>query len=72
VLAATAQHPHPVQREAQNHPDQDDQPENQDIVEAGCDGDHTDEVGRHEDFQPEQQCPAERLAQHQIGLGRPA
>ena len=58
-----------LQREAQNRPDQDDQPENQDIVEGGCDSDRTDEVGRHEDFQPEQQCPADSRAQRQIALG---
>jgi hypothetical protein len=52
-----------LQREAQNRPDQDDQPENQEVVEGGCDGDRTDEVGRHEVFQPEQQCPADSRAQ---------
>ncbi len=36
------------------------------------DGDGADQVGRHEDLQPEQQCPAEGRAQHHIAGGRPA
>ena len=38
-------------------------PRTRTFVEGGCDGDRTNQVGRHEDFQPEQQCPAERRAQ---------
>src|SRR4249920_3933171 len=47
------------QREAQERPDDDDQPKNSDILERGLDGDGTDDVGGHQELQPEQDAACE-------------
>ena len=60
------------QREAQDRPDHHDQPEHEDIVESRRDRDGAHQVGGDQDLQPEQQGPAERLAQYQVSLCRPA
>ena len=59
------------QREAQERPDRHDQPEHVDILEGGRDGHGANQVGGDQDLQPEQQGPAEGLAQDQVSLGRP-
>ena len=59
------------QREAQERPDHHDQPEHVDILETGRDRDSANQVSRDQDLQPEQQGPAEGLAQHQVSRGRP-
>ena len=47
-------------------------PSSEDIVEGGRDRDGVNQVGGDQDFQPEEQGPAEGLAQDQVSLCRPA
>ena len=59
-----------LQREAQERPDQHDEPEDQDVVEGRGYGDRPDQVGGDEDLQPEQQRAPERPAQRRVAAGR--
>src|SRR3954452_18641621 len=47
------------QREAQERPDQDDQPEDGDVLERRLDGDGPDDVGGHQELQREQDAACE-------------
>ena len=47
------------QREAQERPDEDDQPKDSDVLERGLDGDGPDDVGGHQELQPEQDAAGE-------------
>ena len=59
-----------LQREAQERPDQYDQPEDQDVIQGRGHGNRPDQVGGDEDLQAEQERAPEGPAQRRVALGR--
>jgi MFS family permease len=59
-----------LQREAQERPDQHDEPEDQDVLQGRGHGDGPDQVGGDEDLQAQQQRAPEGPAQRRVASGR--